>query len=40
MVREGYATAKFYSPNTTYKPQFEKLEAEAKRLNKGLWGEC
>jgi micrococcal nuclease len=40
MVREGYAIAKFYSPNTTYKPQFEKLEAEAKRLNKGLWGEC
>jgi micrococcal nuclease len=40
MVQEGYATTSFYSPNTTYKYEFELLENQAQLFGKGLWSEC
>lgn len=37
MVRNGYALAKKYPPDTKYQAYLEKLESEAKRLRNGLW---
>jgi micrococcal nuclease len=40
LVKLGFAKAKFYSPNTTYKKQFQELEQIAKDKKLGLWGTC
>jgi len=40
LVKLGFAKAKFYSPNTTYKKQFQELEQTAKDKKVGLWGTC
>lgn len=40
LVKLGFAKAKFYSPNTTYKKQFLELEQTAKDKNVGLWSSC
>jgi len=40
MVKLGLAKAKFYSPNTTYKKQFERLQTQAKENKVGLWNSC
>ncbi len=37
MVRNGYALAKKYPPDTKYQAYLEKMEGEARRLHKGLW---
>lgn len=37
MVRNGYAFAKTYVPNTKHQDYLEKLEDEARRLRKGIW---
>lgn len=37
LVRNGYALAKGYPPDTKYQAYLEKMEDEAKRLRKGLW---
>ena len=40
LVKLGFAKAKFYSPNTTHKRQFQELEQTAKDKNLGVWGGC
>jgi micrococcal nuclease len=40
LVRNGYARAKFFSPNRTFEPQMKKLEKLAKSENLGLWAKC
>ncbi len=40
LVKLGFATAKFYSPNFTYKKEFENLQDQAKEKKVGLWGTC
>ena len=40
LVKLGFAKAKFYGKNTTYKQQFQDLEQSAKDKNLGLWGSC
>jgi len=37
LVRNGYAFAKRYPPDTKYQEYLEEMEREAKRLRKGLW---
>jgi micrococcal nuclease len=40
LVLQGFAKAKFYSPNTTYKQQILQAEQIAKSKNQGLWKNC
>jgi micrococcal nuclease len=40
LVKLGFAKAKFYGKNTTYKKQFQDLEQTAKDKKLGLWGSC
>jgi endonuclease YncB( thermonuclease family) len=37
LVRQGFAWAKAYEPDTKYQDYLEKLEAEAKEAGRGLW---
>ena len=37
LVREGYATAVAYSPDTRYARCFAALEAEAREARRGMW---
>lgn len=37
MVRNGYAVAKRYPPNTKHQTYLEKMEKEARQLRRGLW---
>ncbi len=37
MVRNGYALAKAYLPDTRYQKYLVEVENEAKQLHKGLW---
>jgi micrococcal nuclease len=39
-VRDGYAEAKDYPPNTTYRADFERAERAARQARLGLWGAC
>lgn len=39
-IKEGYAKAKAYPPNTKHRIAFEELERLAKEENKGLWQAC
>ena len=38
LIREGYASASPYPPNTRYASIFKELEREAKEGRRGLWG--
>lgn len=40
IVLRGYGKAKAYSPNTTFKQEFEKYEKQAQRDVVGLWNAC
>jgi micrococcal nuclease len=40
MVREGYAVRQQESPDNRYRDLFATAEAEAKKLEKGLWSAC
>lgn len=40
LVREGYAKAYRYPPDTTNDERFKLAEKEAKEKNKGRWGKC
>ncbi len=40
MIKYGFASTLFYSPNTTYKSQFEDYEKQAKANDLGLWKMC
>ena len=40
LVKLGFAKAKFYGKNTTYKKQFQDLEQNAKDKKLGLWNSC
>jgi endonuclease YncB( thermonuclease family) len=40
LVQKGYAQAKAYSPNTTYKKDFEKWMLQAQNEKLGVWGKC
>lgn len=37
LVREGFAEAVRYPPDTRYAPCFDSLEAEARRAGRGMW---
>ena len=37
LVREGYARARAYAPDTKYQPCLQALEAEARAHSRGLW---
>lgn len=39
LVREGFAKASSYPPDIKYQDLFREAEAEARVLQKGLWGE-
>lgn len=38
LVRDGYARAKEYKPDTQYKDIFRDIESDAKLKKVGLWG--
>ncbi len=40
LVREGYATAVSYPPDTRYQDRFQQAETLAKAEDKGLWKAC
>lgn len=40
LVREGFARAVRYPPDTRYADLFERLEREARAARRGLWGSC
>lgn len=40
LVKLGFGQAKSYSPNTTYKKDFEKWQFEAQKNNIGIWKSC
>ncbi len=40
LVKLGFGQAKFYSPNTTYKKDFEKWQFEAQQKPVGIWKSC
>lgn len=40
LVRQGFAKATAYSPDTKFKDQFSEAEQEAKGNNRGLWNVC
>jgi micrococcal nuclease len=37
LLHRGYATTEFFSPNTKYRKVFLDVEAQAKKINMGLW---
>ena len=37
LIREGYAEAKEYPPDTKYQPCFQALEEEARAEGRGMW---
>jgi micrococcal nuclease len=39
-VGDGYAVAKDYPPNTTYRADFERAERAARAAGRGLWPAC
>lgn len=39
-VRDGYAAAYAYPPNTAFVSEFSQAAGEAKRRDLGLWGAC
>lgn len=40
LIRRGFATVEIYSPNDRYEAKFRRLEDEARRNDRGLWGAC
>ena len=40
LIRLGYARTLTIAPNDVLAPLFERLEAEAGRAGRGLWGAC
>jgi micrococcal nuclease len=40
LVRSGFADAKRYDPDTRLASTLERLEEDARRLVRGLWGRC
>lgn len=40
LIRRGLATVEIYSPNDRYEKKFRRLEAKARRAQRGLWGAC
>lgn len=40
LVKEGYAYAATFPPDVKYSEHFRKLQDEAMRQKKGLWGTC
>jgi endonuclease YncB( thermonuclease family) len=40
LVREGYALARSFPPDTKYRARFEAAERQARQANAGLWGAC
>jgi micrococcal nuclease len=40
LIAEGFAIAKSYPPNLRHQPRLFLAEAEARRLQLGLWGVC
>ncbi len=40
MVKKGYAKAVSYSPNTTFKKDFESMMVTAQESKKGAWANC
>ena len=40
LVKLGFGQAKSYSPNTTYKKDFEKWQFEAQQNKTGIWKSC
>ena len=39
LIEGGYARAQAFPPNTQFKDQFKRLEAQAKAERRGLWGD-
>ncbi|MGH9262558.1 MAG: thermonuclease family protein, partial [Acidimicrobiales bacterium] len=39
-VADGFAEAKDYPPNTTYRDDFEHAERVARQAGLGLWSAC
>jgi len=40
LVRDGYARARAYAPNTRYAAEFAALAEAAREGERGLWGRC
>jgi len=40
LIKRGMAQEKSYSPNTTYRKNFQQLELQAKNNKVGAWGNC
>lgn len=40
LVKEGFAEAKSYRPDTKYQDKFDALELEARNNKRGMWGVC
>jgi micrococcal nuclease len=40
LVKEGYAKAVAYKPDTKFQIQLHKADLEARNNKKGMWGEC
>ena len=40
MVRRGYATVATFPPNVRHVDEFLRLQREARRNARGLWGAC
>ena len=40
LVRRGYARVSTYRPNLKYRDFFLSLQTQAKKSDRGLWGEC
>ena len=40
LVKQGYAYAKSYPPDTTLQDEFERAEEYARENRLGMWGEC
>jgi len=40
LVREGFARVLTYPPDIKYNEKLRRAEEEAKRLKRGLWGNC
>ena len=40
LVRRGYARVSTYRPNLKYRDFFLSLQSQAKKGDRGMWGEC
>lgn len=40
LVKEGFAFSYPYPPDIKYQERFRKAEIEARKSNRGLWGQC